>query len=189
MAHSMASSLSASLPQHHCQRNGSKRHRRLFEVIVRGFESLARRNHYHHYWTDGGAASARQSAAIDGRGAGYVVWVPRREQHLQQNPDSWNEETDDVAEGGRHVVLYGGGYEGLFAVRKGVCMYVYSFIYLGISKSTNGRPMCVGGEQQLFVKQLSVVLCVFFTLVTSSVPWFSDADCLVDEYRGGVRCR
>jgi len=84
------------------------RRRRLYELIIAGFEHLLSQQQGH--------------ACIDGRGAGYVVWVPCREQYQEV----WNsgmggegaeeEEEEEEEDGSRPLVLYGGGYDGLFQV-------------------------------------------------------------------------
>lgn len=105
MAHSLGTALSTSGEMQRQQRHDSSpRRRRLYELIVGGFEHLL---------------SQQGHTRIDGRGAGYVVWIPRREQyrHQQRQPQA----CDGDAEGkersdGSPLVLYGGGYDGLFAV-------------------------------------------------------------------------
>ncbi|CAM9288777.1 unnamed protein product, partial [Laminaria digitata] len=95
----------------------SKRRRRLGEVIISGFDSLLRRSSTSSSSSSSGASQCRP--AIDGRGAGYVVWVPRREQ-LQEEGEGQGEEEgvwdgEEEEEGGcTPVVLYGGGHGGLF---------------------------------------------------------------------------
>lgn len=80
------------------------RRRRLYELIIAGFEHLLSQQQGH--------------ACIDGRGAGYVVWVPRREQYQKVwSGDMGEEEAEEEEEdGSRPLVLYGGGYDGLFQV-------------------------------------------------------------------------
>eukprot|EP00752_Nemacystus_decipiens_P013317 g11795.t2 len=56
-------------------------------------------------------------ARIDGRGSGYVVWIPRREQYWKQHQqrECDGESEEDEGEDGSPLVLYGGGYDGLFS--------------------------------------------------------------------------
>ncbi len=79
------------------------RRRRLYELIIAGFEHLLSQQQGH--------------ACIDGRGAGYVVWVPRREQYQEVwGGGMRREEEGEEEDGSRPLVLYGGGYDGLFQV-------------------------------------------------------------------------
>lgn len=99
-------------------------------MIISGFDSLLRRSRSISH--SSGALQGR--AAIDRRGAGYVVWVPRREQLRQEQQGGvregkegvWDEgvdgeeeeeEKEDEGGGCTPVVLYGGGHGGLFTVR------------------------------------------------------------------------
>lgn len=103
------------------------RRRPLCDAIVAGFESLGQNNTYPNYdaavrsgrkGNNGGrggevlALGRNSGAAGDGdgdgvggvcRGIGFVVWIPRS-----------NVEQADS----RHVVLYGGGHDGLVTVRE-----------------------------------------------------------------------
>lgn len=106
MACSVGSVLSVSdeTQQRH---DASPRRRRLCELIVGGFEHLL---------------SQQGRTRNDGRGAGYVVWIPRREQYKQQQRQQEQEqlcagEGEEGEEDGSPLVLYGGGYDGLFSVR------------------------------------------------------------------------
>ena len=110
-----------------------RRRRRLGEAIIGGFDSLLRRSR-----SISNSSGASQGRAIDRRGAGYVVWVPRREQLRQEQQEEvgggregvWDERVDGEEEeeeeeeeeqesgGCTPVVLYGGGHGGLFTVRR-----------------------------------------------------------------------
>lgn len=88
-------------------RDASPRKRRLYELIVSGFEHLL---------------SQQGHIRIDGQGAGYVVWVPRREQYRLQQLHAYDGDAEgEEREDGSPVVLYGGGYDGLFSVRVYCC--------------------------------------------------------------------
>ncbi|CAM9626039.1 unnamed protein product [Ectocarpus sp. 6 AP-2014] len=93
--------------QHQQQHGGSMRHRQLYNNIIRGFEHLLQRG--------SGCSEQQGHTDIDGRGAGYVVWMPRREQY-QEHREVWDRarEQGEEGEGGNPLVLYGGGYDGLF---------------------------------------------------------------------------
>lgn len=85
---------------------------RLYDLIIGGFEYLLQRS-------SGDSQRQKQTnRTIDGRGAGYVVWVPSEEQ-FQQQWERWDEESEHGGseEGCGPVVAYGGGYGGLFNVR------------------------------------------------------------------------
>lgn len=104
--------------------DGSPRRHRLLELILAGFEHLL------------SSLQEGQTGGIDGRGAGYVVWVPRKEQYehqkqqqqrRRQQQELWEQDDeeqeeeedddDDDGDGGKPLVLYGGGFTGLFNVR------------------------------------------------------------------------
>lgn len=95
--------------QHQQQHGGSMQHRQLYNNIIRGFEHLLQRG--------SGCSEQQGNTDIDGRGAGYVVWMPRREQY-QEHREVWDGagEQGEEGEGGNPLVLYGGGYDGLFKV-------------------------------------------------------------------------
>ncbi|CAM9614537.1 unnamed protein product [Ectocarpus sp. 12 AP-2014] len=105
-----AVSLPTELQQQQQQRQQhwrSMRHRQLYNNIIRGFEHLLQRG--------SGCSEQQGHTGIDGRGAGYVVWMPRREQY-QEHREVWDGagEQGVEGEGGNPLVLYGGGYDGLF---------------------------------------------------------------------------
>lgn len=114
MTHSLGPvpSVSGELQQQQLQlqHENSPRRRRLYELILSGFEHLLSQQEGH---TD-----------IDCRGAGYVVWVPRKEQYQhqkqqQEEEEAWNDDAEQEEEDSsrcKPLVLYGGGYTGLFNV-------------------------------------------------------------------------
>lgn len=87
---------------------------RLYDIIIGGFEYLLKRSSRD--------SQLRSGAGVDGRGAGYVVWVPRKEQYHQQQED-WDQDSEREGSGDASgpVVAYGGGYGGLFNVRASAC--------------------------------------------------------------------
>ncbi|CAM9616069.1 unnamed protein product [Ectocarpus sp. 4 AP-2014] len=89
------------------QHGRSMRRRQLYNNIIRGFEHLLQRG--------SGCSEQQGYTDIDGRGAGYVVWMPRREQY-QEHRKVWDGAGEQglEGEGGNPLVLYGGGYDGLF---------------------------------------------------------------------------
>lgn len=105
MAYSIETTLSGSweIPQQE-RRGASPRRCRLYELIISGFEHLL---------------SQRGSTRIDRRGSGYVVWIPRREQYGKQHQQRVcdGEAEGEEGEDENPLVLYGGGYDGLFSVR------------------------------------------------------------------------
>lgn len=115
MAHSIGPGLSVSGELQQQQHESSPRRRRLYELILAGFDHVLSQQEGH--------------AGIDGREAGYVVWVPRNEryqnqshhqQHQQQKQETWDDDADQEEEddGCKPLVLYGGGCSGLFNVRE-----------------------------------------------------------------------
>ena len=105
MEYSIGTALSGSgeIPQQQLQ-DASPRRRRLYELIINGFEHLLSQQGY---------------TRIDVRGSGYVVWIPRREQYGKQHQRRIRdvEAEGEQGEDGSPLVLYGGGYDGLFSVR------------------------------------------------------------------------
>lgn len=90
---------------------------RLYDVIIGGFECLLRRSSRE--------SQQHSGAGVDGRGAGYVVWVPRKGQYQHQQ-ENWDvdSEQEGVDDASSPVVAYGGGYGGLFNVRAAARTYI-----------------------------------------------------------------
>ena len=55
-------------------------------------------------------------AVVDGRGAGYVVWMPAKGLRCRENPDGWSVDVEDK-EDAVPLVVYGEDRDRLFTVR------------------------------------------------------------------------